>query len=51
MKEDSKRFLYWEAEEDDSDIKIAGQEPMLEEDAGDTAVAEEYLSLIHIWSM
>ena len=43
MKEDSKRFLYWEAEEDDSDIKIAGQEPMLEEDAGDTAVAEEYL--------
>ncbi len=31
MKEDSKHFLYWEAEEDDSDgIKIAGQEPMLE---------------------
>ncbi len=43
MKEDRKSFLYWNAEEDDSDIKIAGQETMLEEDAEDTAVAEEYL--------
>ena len=42
MGEDTKYFSYWDEQEDDSDIKIAGQEPS--EEVSDSMVAQEYLT-------